>query len=299
MTSVAIGREVTAAMTSLAGTSLKPQHFRDILGQPRRTGWFELHTENLMGAGGLLHHYLGEIRKDYPFSLHGVGLSLGSAGGIDERHLERIKAVVDRYQPFLVSEHVAWTETGGLYMADLLPLPYTPEALDCMARNVDRMQTALGREILVENPSGYDRFGWREMSEPEFLNALASRTGCGILLDVNNVHVAGANLGFDAADYILQIEARRVGQIHLAGHCAKCFGGDHILIDDHGSVTAPEVWRLYRLALDHVGPVPTLIEWDSNLPEFAVLAGQAARAAQAMDEAQWARSGEIAHAVAG
>lgn len=266
------------------GIGLRASHVGEIIATRPVLGWLEVHPENYLG-GGTAPARLDRIRHDYPLSLHGVGLSLGSAEGIDAEHLARIKTLIDRVQPFLVSEHLSWSIAGGTYLNDLLPLPYTEESLDLVAANVARMQDALGRRVLVENPSSYLRFRHSTMAEPEFLAALARRSGCGLLCDVNNIYVTSCNLGLDAAAYLDALPAVAVGEIHLAGHATVTRGGQVLLIDDHGSRVAPPVWALYRQALERFGLVPSLIEWDRNLPPLATLLDEARIAADAARQA--------------
>jgi uncharacterized protein len=252
------------------GIGLRAPHLAEIIATRPVLGWLEVHPENYLG-GGAAPARLDTIRRDYPLSLHGVGLSLGSAGGVDAEHLARVKALIDRVQPFIVSEHLSWSVTGGTYLNDLLPLPYTEESLGAVATNVARLQEALGRRILVENPSSYLRFRHSTIAEPEFLAELVRRSGCGLLCDVNNIFVTSSNLDLDAAAYLDALPVAAVGEIHLAGHAAVTRGGQVLLIDDHGSSVAPPVWTLYRRALERFGPVPSLIEWDRNLPPLATL----------------------------
>ena len=266
-----------AAVSS--GVGLKPEHGADIVGAPRRVDFLEVHAENYMGAGGPPHHLLERIRADYPLSIHGVGLSIGGAQPLDRQHLARLRTLVDRYQPQFFSEHLAWSTHDGIYMNDLLPLPYNAETLACVASHVQHLQDTLRREILLENPSTYVAFASSDIDEPGFLRELARRTGCGLLLDVNNVHVCAANHGFRPDDYIDAFPVEHVGEIHLAG-CREDVDacGARLLLDSHGTATAPAVWDLYRYALQRCGPVPTLIEWDNDLPPFATLAAEADRA---------------------
>jgi uncharacterized protein (UPF0276 family) len=229
-------------------------------------------------GGGPAVRTVQRLRRDLPISIHGVGLSLGSAEGLDGIHLERLAGLVERLEPALVSEHLSWSIAGGVYLNHLLPLPYTEEALGVVADHVGRVQDRLGRQILIENPSSYLRFRQATMSEVEFLNALARRTGCGLLCDVNNVHVSCTNLGDDAATYLDALAPATVGEIHLAGHAVNDADGQTILIDDHGSRVAPAVWQLYARALARFGPIPTLVEWDTDIPPLAVLLEEAATA---------------------
>lgn len=261
-----------------AGVGLKPEHYQNILTSNPDIGWFEVHPENYMGAGGAGHHYLQQIRDKYPLSMHGVGLSLGSEEGLSTEQLAALKSLVDRYQPALVSEHLAWCRYRNFVFNDLLPVPYTKESLDIMVNNIDQTQNHLKRQILIENPSSYFQLDYTTYSEWEFLVILARQSGAGILLDVNNIYVSACNHGFDAREYIKSIPAELVGEMHLAGHSVQKLGSGKILIDDHGSEVIPEVWELYELTLDHIGNRPTLIEWDANIPEWQILLREAKRA---------------------
>jgi hypothetical protein len=274
-----------------AGVGLRQAHVRDFVeSPPAGVGWVEVHTENYMGEGGPRNRALERIRRDYPLSCHGVGLSLGSADGLDDSHLARIRRVIDRYQPGLVSEHVSWSVTGGIYFNDLLPLPYTEEALAVICRNVDHAQEALGRQILVENPSSYVRFAESTMPEWEFMAEIPRRTGCGLLLDVNNIHVSAVNHSFDPEPYLDAIPLDRVREVHVAGHCVRQIDDETILIDDHGSRVADAVWLLFRRALERLGPTPTLVEWDTNIPELPVLLAEARKAQIVLDAVAGRRS---------
>lgn len=261
-----------------AGVGLRFAHHRAVLEERPAAAWFEVHAENYMGGGKPLS-YLEAIRRDYPVALHGVALSLGGADGLDGRHLQRLAALADRIDAGLVSEHLAWTASGGNHFADLLPLPYTEESLAVVCRNVERAQHVLRRRILLENPSSYLRFRHSTMPEWEFIAALVARTGCGILCDVNNIYVSAANLGFDAHAYLRALPPAAVGEIHLAGHRRREFpDGRSMRIDDHGSRVAPAVWSLYAEAVALFGRRPTLIEWDTDVPPLAVLLEEAAHA---------------------
>jgi uncharacterized protein len=266
------------------GIGLKPEHADEVLYGAHSIDFFEVHAENYMGDGGLPHHMLGEIRARYPLSLHGVGLSIGSAGGLDPAHLARLRRLVDRYRPRLFSEHLAWSTHDGRFLNDLLPLPYNRETLARICAHVDKVQDCLGMRMLLENPATYVAFETSEMSESEFLGTVAARTGCGLLLDVNNVYVAAVNHGFEPMAYIDAFPLERVGEIHLAG-----FAEDHddenqrLLIDAHGTPVAEAVWALYRRTVARCGPVPTLIERDNDVPPFAALAAEAARAKSVLD----------------
>jgi len=262
---------VTADRLLRAGAGLKPEHQRHILDTRPDVGWFEVHAENYMGAGGPPHHFLERVRALYPLSVHGVGLSIGSADGMAPGHLARLKSVVDRYQPFIVSEHVAWSTHEGTFLNDLLPLPYTEATLSLVMRHVDEVQTVLGRTILIENPSTYLRFDVEEMPETDFLRALARRTGCGLLLDVNNVAVSGANHGFDPSAYLASFPHEHVGEIHLAGHAVLESDGETLRVDTHDRAVSSEVWALFRNVITRHGALPTLIEWDSDIPAWSDL----------------------------
>jgi uncharacterized protein len=261
-----------------AGIGLRFQHHQPVLDTRPDVAWMEVHTENYMGGGTPLK-YLDAIRRDTPISLHGVGLSLGSAEGVDPAHLERIRKVTERVEPGLMSEHIAWNLVGGTYLADLLPLPMTEEALDVVCRHVEQTQSYLKRRILVENPSTYVAFGNSIIPEWEFMAAVAARTGCGILCDVNNICVSAHNHGWDASAYLAALPAEAVGEIHLAGHSIRTFAdGSSLRIDDHGSKVSEEVWTLYRQAIARFGAVPTLIEWDNEIPPLHVILDEAQHA---------------------
>jgi uncharacterized protein (UPF0276 family) len=260
--------------------------------------WLEVHPENYLGGGAAVRA-LQAVRRDYPVALHAVGLSLGSAEGLDLRHLARLRGLAERLAPCLVSDHLSWSTAGGAYLNHLLPLPYTEEALDVVCRNVTRAQEGLGRPLLVENPSSYLRFVDSPIPEFEFLAEVCRRTGCGLLCDVNNVYVSCANLGEDPLAYLAALPAHAVGEVHLAGHAVNDAGGRAMLVDDHGSRVAPAVWDLYERALDRFGAVPTLVEWDTDLPPLPVLLEEAAAAAARLRARAGAgREGE-ARAVAG
>jgi uncharacterized protein len=266
-----------------AGIGLRFQHHQVVLDTRPDVAWMEVHTENYMGGGTPLR-YLDAIRREMPISLHGVGLSLGSAEGIDPAHLERIGKVAERIEPGLMSEHIAWNMVGGTYLADLLPLPMTEEALDVVCRHVDQSQTHLKRQILVENPSTYIAFGNSIIPEWEFMTTVAARTGCGILCDVNNICVSAHNHGWDASAYIAALPVDSVGEIHLAGHSVKTLSdGSSLRVDDHGSRVSDEVWALYQEAIARFGAVPTLIEWDNEVPPLEILLQEASHAARLID----------------
>ncbi|MEM1050215.1 MAG: DUF692 domain-containing protein [Pseudomonadota bacterium] len=265
-----------------AGVGLKAQHYGDILDSRPDIGWFEIHAENYMGDGGPPHHYLSRIREIYPLSLHGVGLSIGAARPLDQEHLARLKAVNDRYAPGLFSEHLAWSTHDTSYYPDLLPVPYTEETLERVADHIDCVQETMGRRMLLENPSTYVAFETSTMSELDFLTRLTKRTGCGLLLDVNNVFVSATNQDYSPEAYIDGFPLDAVGEIHLAGHAVdRDETGATLLIDAHDREVADPVWALYERVIARTGPVPTLIEWDANVPDWATLLAEA-RAAEAI-----------------
>src|SRR5215472_2294290 len=268
-----------------AGIGLRFQHHQTVLDTRPDVAWIEVHTENYMGGGSPIRS-LETIRRDIPISLHGVGLSLGSAEGLDPAHLDRILQVAERIEPDLMSEHIAWSVSGGTYFADLLPLPMTEEALDVVGRHVDQVQSTLGRRILVENPSTYMQFRHSTIPEWEFMAAVAARTGCGILCDVNNIYVSAKNHGWNPLAYLTALPPDAIDEIHLAGHTVRQLAdGSTLRIDDHASCVIGEVWSLYEAALRRFGPVPTLIEWDQNVPPLDVLVEEAHHANALMDVA--------------
>jgi len=265
-----------------AGIGLRFPHHEQVVQTRPPVSWFEVHAENYFG-GGTVRRHLDAVRRDYPVALHGVGLSLGSAEGLDLRHLARIAELVRQLEPGLVSEHLSWSVVGGQYLADLLPLPMTEEALDVVCRHVVQTQDTLQRRILVENPSTYLQFPHSTIPEWEFMAAVSARTGCGILCDVNNIFVSASNHGWEPQTYLDALPAAAVGEIHLAGHAVRELpDGRTIRIDDHGSRVAPEVWALYEKALRRFGATPTLIEWDTEIPAFEVLVDEAAQATAAL-----------------
>jgi len=277
-----------------AGIGLRFQHHQAVLDTRPEIAWMEVHTENYMGGGAPLR-CLQAIRRDIPISLHGVGLSLGSAEGLDQAHLDRIRQVAERIEPDLMSEHIAWSVSGGTYLADLLPLPMTEEALAVVCRHVDQVQSTFGRRIIVENPSTYMQFRHSTVPEWEFMAAVAARTGCGILCDVNNIYVSTKNHGWDPLIYLAALPPDAIGEIHLAGHSIRQLpNGGTLRIDDHGSRVIGQVWSLYEEALRRFGPVPTLIEWDQNVPALDVLVDEAHHADALIDAA----SNGVCHAVA-
>ncbi len=267
---------VDASIGPRAGLGLKAEHYRDVIEEKPDLGFFEIHAENYMGAGGPPHRYLTAIREAYPLSLHGVGLSIGGAGPLDAAHLARLKALNERYEPGLFSEHLAWSthETG--YLSDLLPLPYTSETLRRVRDHIDETQDAVGRQMLLENPSSYLTFEESTFAEADFIREIARRTGCGLLLDVNNVFVSARNLKADPAAYIADYPLELVQEIHIAGHDETAdASGETLLIDDHASPVANSVWTLFRDVIARTGPLPTLIERDSKIPPLADLVMEA------------------------
>ena len=275
-----------------AGIGLRFPHHHYVLETTPAVAWFEVHSENFFG-GGAVRRTLLNVRRHYPLSLHGVGLSLGSAEPLDARHLQRLAELVRIVEPALISEHLSWSVIGGEYLADLLPLPMTEEALQIVCRHVQQMQEALRRQILIENPSTYLQFSHSSIPEWEFIAEVARRSGCGLLCDVNNIYVSACNHGWDADLYLQSLPAHAVGEIHLAGHAVRSLdSGRTIRIDDHGSRVAPEVWSLYEQALRLFGPKPTLIEWDTDVPAFEVLLDEAGQADERL------RSAHRSHACA-
>ena len=261
-----------------AGIGLRAEHGAEFLEQDPDVGFIEVHAENYFGRGGLPLHVLRRARREHALSLHGVGLSIGSTDPLDGAHLQRLAELVDELQPAFVSEHLCWTSHRGVHLNDLLPLPLTEEALDHVAARVDAVQARLRRTVLIENVSSYFEYADSTIPEPEFLAALARRTGCGLLLDVNNVYVSAANHGFDAIDYVERIPVDAVRELHLAGHVRKPCPGGEMLIDSHSEPVCEAVWELYAQALRRFCALPTLIEWDSDLPPLDVLLAEAGKA---------------------
>jgi len=261
-----------------AGIGLRAQHHAEIVAQRPAIGWVEAHSENYFAHGGSQRDFLTQIRAHYPLSLHGVGLSLGSIDPLDREHLRALERLVCDFDPMLVSEHLSWGSVGGRFVNDLLPLPYTEEALRHMAERVRHVQDVLRRQILIENVSSYLQFTCSRMTEWEFLSALARESGCAILLDVNNVYVSAMNHGFDAHAYLQAMPVAAVREIHLAGHAVNRVGPREIRIDTHGEPVCQAVWELYAVAVERFGPVPTLIEWDTDIPALDVLVAEAHKA---------------------
>lgn len=264
-----------------AGLGLKSEHFQQVLATLPDIGFFEVHAENYMVAGGPFHHYLGLIREHYALSLHGVGLSIGGEGPLDHAHLARLAALVERYQPHSFSEHLAWSSHGPVFLNDLLPLAYDDGTLKRVCEHIDQVQSTLKRRMLLENPSTYLLFQHSSLDETDFIREVIQRTGCGLLLDVNNVYVSCINHQQDPLAYLNALPLHSVGEIHLAGFAEDADSlGDRLLIDDHGAPVDNAVWQLYQQALQRTGPVATLIERDNDVPAFSVLHAEARQADQ-------------------
>jgi uncharacterized protein (UPF0276 family) len=265
-------------LPALPGVGFKPEHFAAIRRDAEGIGFFEVHAENYMGAGGLPHAQLAAIRADFALSVHGVGLSIGGARGIDADHLARVRRLCDRHEPARFSEHLAWSSHGAAYLNDLLPLPYTDETLAIVCDHVDQVQEALGRQMLLENPATYLCFEASSIPETEFLAEVARRTGCGLLLDVNNVFVSCTNHGTDPRAWLAAFPLHLAGEVHLGGHDTDDLPSGPLLIDSHGAPVADPVWALYAEVIARAGPLPTLVEWDNDLPDWPVLRAEAVRA---------------------
>ena len=280
------------AIPEAAGIGLRARHYQEIARSKPAICWLEVHPENFFAEGGIAPYMLERIRADYPLSVHGVGLSLGRIDKLDMGHLQSLKRVIDRFEPALVSEHVSWSAVNGIFLNDLLPLPYTREAADVMVRNIEQVQEYLGRQILIENPSTYLEFTVSEMSEYEFIAQIVKRSGCGVLLDVNNMYVVHKNHGIDMDAYIAAIPSAAVKEIHLAGfYRKKLKEGQEMLIDTHGARVYDEVWQLYRKVIATYGTKPTLIEWDTDVPELSILQEEANRAQALLDEVKGEKHG--------
>lgn len=283
----AAASDVFEAMPSRSGIGLRPAHYRDMLARRPSLAFLEVHSENYFGAGGPPHFYLEQLRNDYPLSLHGVGLSLGSTDPLDQTYLAQLKTLIARYQPELVSDHLCWTSAGGLHTHDLLPLPYTEAVVHHVASRIRQVQDSLGRRLLVENATSYIEFAASDMSEWDFVRAVIEEADCDVLLDVNNVYVNAINLGFDPLAYIEAMPADRIKEIHLAGYdhdeYADC------LIDTHGKPVRGPVWALYRDTIARIGPRPTLIEWDTDIPSLDTLLDEAGRANAILEAERHAR----------
>lgn len=261
-----------------AGVGFKPQHFEALMAAPGAVGFIEVHAENYMGAGGLPHHHLARLRERLPLSVHGVAMSIGGAS-LDEAHLDRLRALVARYEPQWISEHLAWSTHEGVFFNDLLPVVYDAPTLARVVQHVDCVQERLGRQILIENPSTYFAFAGSTWDEADFIAEVARRSGCGLLLDLNNVHVSSVNQGRDPLAYLSRFPLQHVQEFHLAGHAPGVDGsGAPLLIDAHDRPVQPDVWRLYERAVAACGPLPTLVEWDNDTPDAATLVAQASNA---------------------
>jgi hypothetical protein len=260
------------------GIGLRHLHLRQVVDEKPAVPWMEVHAENFFKSGSSANALLDHIRADYPLSCHAVGLSLGSASGVDAAHVAELRHFIERYSPSLVSDHVSWSAGGGMRAPDLLPIPYTEEALAVFCQNVARVQEMLGREILVENPSSYAAFAESSIPEWEFITQVAERTGCGLLLDINNIHVSSHNHGWKAEEYLMAIPVRHVKEMHLAGYSEQAYAGKLVLIDSHGARVEESVWALYEKAVRRFGSIPTLIEWDTDIPALSVLLEEAASA---------------------
>ena len=271
-----------SALPQGAGVGFKPEHFAEIEATRQPIAFLEVHAENYMGAGGPPHAQLSRLREDYALSIHGVGLSIGSLQPLDREHLGRLKTLCDRYQPESFSEHLAWSSHDNMFLNDLLPLPYTDETLARIVEHIDLVQETLGRQMLLENPATYLQFAETTWEETDFLKEIADRTGCGLLLDVNNVFVASVNHHMDPADYLMRFPVDAVREIHLSGHSeATDDFGAPLLIDSHDTPVKDPVWALYESLIRRIGPVASLIEWDNDVPEWSVLCREA-EAAQAI-----------------
>jgi uncharacterized protein (UPF0276 family) len=261
-----------------AGIGLRSPHYQQIITEKPPVGWLEVHPENFFVEGGIALQVMEEVSRLYPMSFHGVGLSLGRSDALDINHLKKLKTLVDRYKPAMISEHVSWSAIDGVFINDLLPLPYTEESARVLIDHIKQTQDYLGRQILVENPSSYLDFTASNMPEWEFMNRIAEDSGCGILLDINNIYVMAANHGFDAMEYLNAINDQAVQEIHLAGHAEQEINGQTLLIDHHGTTVKDDVWALYAYFIKQYGAKPTLIEWDTDIPDLQVLLGEAAKA---------------------
>ena len=280
-----------------AGVGFKPQHFEALTATDHQVGWFEFHAENYMLDGGPVRRQLFQLAERFPLSCHGVGLSIGAMDGLDADHLGRLKRLLDTLQAALFSEHLAWSSHAGAFFNDLLPLPYTTAVLNTVVGHIDQVQNTLGRQMLLENPATYLVLEPQEMSEADFISAVIAGTGCGLLLDLNNVHVSAVNHGFSAEDYMSQLPLTALAEIHLAGHSVdQDDAGAALLIDSHDRRVSAPVWALYRQLIDRLGPCPTLIEWDGEIPPWPVLAAEADIAAEILQRSERRQN---AHAMAG
>lgn len=273
------------SLPAKAGLCLKPQHYSAILSDQPNVAWFEVHAENYLGAGGVPLHYLQKIRQDYPLSIHGVGLSIGAADGLDANHLRRVANLVKRFQPESFSEHLAWSTHDSQFFNDLLPMPYNRATEDLVCQHIDQIQSLLDRQMLLENPSNYLALEDTVYAEQEFISNVVKRTGCALLLDVNNVYISACNCGYSAQQYIEQLPLHAVGEIHLAGHSVDAtVEFEPLLIDAHDREVCDEVWSLFADTIALTGAKPALIEWDTDVPEWAVFMDELHRADRVMQE---------------
>ena len=288
-------KQTTVSLPARAGVGLKPEHYDAILTTGPDIGWFEVHAENYMGAGGPPHRYLTAIRERYPLSLHGVGLSIGAARALDRDHLLRLKALNERYQPGSFSEHLAWSTHDSVFYSDLLPVPYNEESLQRVTDHIDEVQETVGRQMLLENPSTYVAFSESTIEEIDFLTEVATRSGCGLLLDVNNIEVSCTNQNWNANDYVDRFPMHLVGEIHMAGYAPSTDDhGNPLFIDAHDRPAAPSVIELYERTIARAGAIPTLVEWDNDVPDWPTLFAEAKRVEAAMDKTIKAREGDLA-----
>ena len=277
-------REGDFVLPPCAGVGYKAQHFKDLLDEPGPVAWLEIHAENYLGAGGRPKAKLERLRRDFPISCHGVGLSIGSEGPLDQEHLQRLKTLNEWLRPAAFSEHLAWSTHESSYLNDLLPVPYNARTLAKVCEHIEQVQDTLGRAMMLENPSTYLSFAESDMEETDFIGRIAQQTGCRLLLDVNNVFVSSTNQGWDAREYIDAFPLDCVEEIHLGGHEAdEDDDGEVLLIDSHGRAVAKDVWDLYSYTVARAGPLPTLIEWDNSVPEWPALRDEAAKASQVLN----------------
>ncbi|WP_261843755.1 MNIO family bufferin maturase [Aliamphritea ceti] len=270
--------------TAFVGVGLRQAHYQAVIDQAPSLGWFEVHSENYFNPGGPNHYFLQCVRDHYPLSLHGVGMSVGSTDPLDMNYLASLKQLIDRYEPFLVSDHISWSRHNGEYFPDLYPLPFTADVIQHLVSRIQQVQEYLGRKLILENVSSYVTFAESEMSEWDFLNEVTARSGCQLLLDVNNVAVNSCNHGFAATDFIAGISPCSVAEIHLSGAAHKIINQQPFIIDSHDAEVADSVWSLYQQAIERFGVVPSLIEWDSQMPDLQVLVDQAAIASEILGE---------------
>lgn len=272
-----------ATLLREAGIGLRAPHYKEVIETLPEIGWLEVHPENYFG-GGPPRQYLAKARESYPLSFHAVGLSLGSDQPVDKDHMRQIKELIDIFEPFQVSDHASWSASGNAHLNDLMPLPYTQETIDRICDNIDQVQNYFGRSILTENPSSYVSYTIDEMPEYEFMNEIAKRSGCALLLDINNIYVQSINHGFNATHYIDKIKPAYVKELHLAGHTERKFEDGIILVDTHNRPVCDDVWALYEHAITKFGPVPTLIEWDGDIPALNTLTGESDKAQTIIDK---------------